>query len=58
MKNLKSINYVEVKVIRFKTHPTEKFIIRQRDPPKSPRTQYQVQNNTQIRINQIIFWKG
>ena len=32
--------------------PTEKFILQKRDPPKSLRTQYQVQNNTQIKKNQ------
>ena len=51
------INYVEVKDLRYKTHPTENNIIRERDPPKIPRTQYQVQNNTQIRKNQKVIGK-
>ena len=36
---------------RYKTHPTENFILRKRDPPTSLRTQYQVQNETQIGKN-------
>ena len=57
MNNLKGINVVEVKDIRYKTHPTEKIVIRERDPPKSPRSQYQVQINTQLRKNQNFFGK-
>ena len=45
-------HYVEVKGHRYKIHPTENLIIRKRDPPQSLRTQYQVQNETQIRKNQ------
>ena len=52
MKNLNVENYVEVKDHRYKIHPTEKIILRKRDPPTSLRTQYQVQNETQIRRNQ------
>ena len=37
---------------RYKIHPTENFIIRKPDPPTSLRTQYQIQNETQIRKNQ------
>ena len=57
MNNPNGINYVEVKDIRYITHPTEKFKIGERDPPKSPRTQYQVQKNTQIRKNQKVIGK-
>ena len=46
--------YVEVKDHRYKIHPTENIIIRKRDPPTSLRTQYQVQNETQIRKNQKV----
>ena len=46
--------YVEVKDHRYKIHPTEKIILRERDGPKSLRTQYQVQNETQIRRNQKV----
>ena len=38
----------------YKIHPTENIILRLRDPPKSLRTQYQVQNNTQIRRNEKV----
>ena len=43
---------VEIKDHRYRMHPTENIILRKRDPPRSLRTQYQVQNNTQIRRNQ------
>ena len=46
--------YVEVKDHRYKIHPTENIIIRTRDPPTLLRTQYQVQNETQIRRNQKV----
>ena len=46
--------YVEVKDHRYKIHPTENNILRKREEPKSLRTQYQVQNETQIRRNQKI----
>ena len=46
--------YVEVKDHRYKIHPTENIILRQRDPPTSLRTQYQIQNDTQIRRNQKV----
>ena len=46
-------NYsVEVKDHRYKIDPTQNFILRPRDPPKSLGTQYQAQNNTQIGRNQ------
>ena len=43
--------YVEVKDHRYKILPTEINILRERDEPKSLRTQYQVQTETQIRRN-------
>ena len=46
--------YVEVRGHRYKNHPTEKIILRKRDPATSLRTQYQVQNETQIRRNQKV----
>ena len=46
--------YVEVKDHRYKIHPSENIMLRKRDPPTSLRTQYQVQNNTQIRRNQKV----
>ena len=54
MKYLNGEYYVEVKDHRYKIHPTEKIILRKRDPPKSLRTPYQVQNETQIRRNQKV----
>ena len=46
--------YVEVKDHRYKNHPTENIILRKRDPPQCLKTQYQVQNETQIRKNQKV----
>ena len=37
---------------RYRIHPSEKFLLRLRNEPKSLRTQYQVQNNTEITRNQ------
>ena len=54
MKYLNGEYYVEVKDHRYKIHPTEKIILRKRDPPTSLRTQYQVQNDTKIRRNQKV----
>ena len=54
MKYLNGEYYVEAKDHRYKIHPTENIILRKRHPPKSPRTQYQVQNETQIRRNQKV----
>ena len=54
MKYLNGEFYVEVKDHRYKIHPTENIILRKRDPPSSLRTQYQVQNETQIRRNQKV----
>ena len=54
MKYLNGNYYVEEKDHRYKIHPTEKVILRKRDPPTSLRTQYQLQNETQIRKNQKV----
>ena len=54
MKYLNGEYYLEVNDHRYKIHPTEKKILRKRDPPSSLRTQYQVQNETQIRRNQKV----
>ena len=54
MKYLNGEYYVEVKDHRYKIHPTEKIVLRKRDPPTSLRTQYQLQNETQIRRNQKV----
>ena len=54
MKFLHGNYYVEVKDHRYRIHPTENIILRLRDEPKSLRTQYQVQNNTQIRRDQKV----
>ena len=42
---------------RYRMHLIEKLILRKRDTPTSLRTQYQVQNNTHIRINQKVIKK-
>ena len=54
MKYLNGEYYVEVRDHRYKIHPTENIILRKRGAPKSLRTQYQVQNETQIRRNQKV----
>ena len=54
MKYLNGEYYVEVKDHRYKIHPTENIILRKREEPKSLRSQYQVQNETQIRRNQKV----
>ena len=41
--------YVEVKDKRYRIHPTENIILRERDPLKSRRTQYQGPKETQIK---------
>ena len=46
--------YVEVKDHRYKIQPTENITLRKRDPPLTLRTQYQVQNETQIMRNQKV----
>ena len=58
MKYLNGEYYVEVKDHRYKIHPTKNISLRKRGPPTSSRTQYQVQNNTQIRKNQKFFREG
>ena len=52
MKKLNGELYVEVEDHRYRIHPTENIILRKRDPPKSLKTQYQVQNETEKRKNQ------
>ena len=54
MKYLNGEYYIEVKGHKYKVHPTENIILRKRDPPTSLRTQYLVQNETQIRRNQKV----
>ena len=54
MKYLNGEYYVEVKDHRHRIHSSENIILRRRNPATSLRTQYQVQNNTQIRKNQKI----
>ena len=54
MKYLNGECYVEVKGHRYKIHPTENIILRKRNPPTSLRTQYQIQNGTQIGRNQKV----
>ena len=54
MKYLCGQYYVEVKDHPYKIHSTENIILRIRNPPTSLRTQYQVQNHTQIRRNQKV----
>ena len=54
MKYLNGEYYVGVKDHRYIIHPTENLILRKRDPPLFLRTQYHVQNETQIRKNQNV----
>ena len=54
MKHLNGEYYVEIKDHRYKIHPTEDIKLRKRDTPISLRTQYQVENETQIRRNQKV----
>ena len=54
MKYINGQYYVEVKDHRYKKPPTENLTLRLRDPPKSRRTQYQGQNEFQIRKNQKV----
>ena len=54
MKYLDGQYYVQVRDHRYKIHLTENIILGLRDEPKSLRTQYQVQNETQIRKNQKV----
>ena len=54
MKYLNGENYVGMKDHRYRIHPTQNIIIRKGDPPNFLRTQYKVQNETQIRRNQKV----
>ena len=54
MNYLNGESYVEVKDHRYRVHPTENLILRKRDPPNFLRSQYRVQNETQIRRNQNV----
>ena len=54
MKYLDGKYYVELKDHRYRIHPTVNFLLGFRDEPKCLRTQYQVQNETQIRRNQKV----
>ena len=54
MKYLNGNYYVEVKDHRYKIHPTENIMSRLREEPKSLRTTYQVQNETQTRKSQKV----
>ena len=54
MKFLDGNYYVDVKDKRYRIHPTEKIVLKLRKEPKSLRTQYQVQHDTQIRKNQKV----
>ena len=54
MKYLDGKYYVEEKHHRYIFHPIENVILRLRDLPKSLRTQYQVQNEAEIRKNQNV----
>ena len=54
MKYLNGEYYVEVKGHRYKIHPSENIILGKRDPLQSLRTQFQIQNETQIRMNQKV----
>ena len=57
MKYLDGRYYVEVKDHRYRIHPTEIVTIIFVDEPKSLRTQYPVQIETQIRRNQKVIRK-
>ena len=54
MKYLDRNYYVLVEDHLYGVDPTEKIILRKGDPPTSLRTQYQVQNITQIMENQKV----
>ena len=54
MKYLNVENYVGVKDLRYKIHLTEIILLGKRNESKSLRTQYQVQNEIQIRRNQKV----
>ena len=54
MKYLSGRYYVEVKDHRYLIHPRENIILRERIPPASLRTQYQVKDEVKIRKNQQV----
>ena len=54
MRYLNGRYYVEVEDHRYKLHPSENIKLRERDETKCLRTQYQVQNETQITKNQKV----
>ena len=54
MKYLTGIYYVEVTFIRYIIQPNETIMLQKRDPSKSLRNQYQVQNETESRNNQKV----
>ena len=54
MKFLNGKYYVEVKDHRYRFHATEQTILQKRDSPKFLRTQYRLQNETEIRKNQKV----
>ena len=57
MKYLDGQYYIEVKDHPYKNRPTESNILKLRDPPKSLRTQYEVQKETQIKKHQKVIRK-
>ena len=50
--------YVETKDKQYFIHPTDNIFLRKRDPPQFLRTQYQIQNETQIRKNHKVIKKN
>ena len=52
MKYLNGRYKVQVKDKRYNIHPSENNLLGEREEPKFLRTQYQVQNESQIRKNQ------
>ena len=57
MKYLYGKFYVELKNKRYIIQPTRNTILGLREEPKSLRTQYQVEHNTQITKNQKVIIK-
>ena len=58
MKNVNGEYYVQVKDKRYIIRPNENNILRKRDPPTSLGTQYQVQNETEVRKNKKVVQKS
>ena len=50
--------YVEKKITDLKIILLKGIFLRKLGPPKSPRTQYQVQNDTQLRRSQKVNWNN